>query len=110
MLMTVLVADVMCKRVEFIDSDANILEAIESIVLKKISALVVRENNKAVGVVTLRDIVLRCLANGLDPKVMKVSEIASSPVITVECNTTIDEVVKLLKEHRITRVFVQEKS
>ena len=41
---------------------------------------------------------------------MKVSEIASSPVITVECNTTIDEVVKLLKEHRITRVFVQEKS
>ena len=43
MLMTVLVADVMCKRVEFIDSDANILEAIESIVLKKICALVVKE-------------------------------------------------------------------
>ncbi len=106
--MTVLVADVMCRKVEFIDADANVLEAIENVVLKKIGALIVREDGKAVGVVTLRDIVLRCLAEGLDPRVVKVSEIASKPVIAVNGDTSIDEVVKLLKEHKITRVFVQE--
>ena len=98
----------MCKRVEFIDADANVLEAIENVVLKKISALVVKKDGKAVGVVTLRDIVLRCLSEGLDPRKVKVSEIASKPIIAVSGDAPIDEVVRLLKEHKITRVFVQE--
>ena len=107
-LMTKFVADAMCRRVEFIDSDASVLEAIEKVVLKQIGALVIMENGKPSGVVTLRDIVLRCLAKGLDPRDVKVSEIASKPLITVKEYTPIDEVPRLLEKHKITRVFVEE--
>ena len=108
MLMTVLVTDIMCRRVDFIDSDANVLEAIEKVVFKRISALVVKEDGKPVGVVTLRDIVLRCLAKGLDPGEVKVAEIASKPIIAVDSDTPIEEVPKMLEDYKITRVFVQE--
>ncbi len=107
-LMTKFVADAMCGRVEFIDSNASVLEAIEKVVFKQIGALVVKENGKPSGVVTLRDIVLRCLAKGSDPRDVKVSEIASKPLITVKEYTPIDEVPILLEKHKITRVFVEE--
>ncbi len=89
----------MCKRIEFIDSDATVLKAIEKVVLKQIGALVVMEDGEPSGVVTLRDVVLRCLANGLDPRVTRALEISSKPLITVKEYTPIDEVLRMLERY-----------
>ncbi len=100
--------DVMCDRVEFIDANSSVLEAIETLIFKKVGAIVVKENGKPVGVVTVRDVVLRCLAKGLDPRDTKVGDVASKPIIAVSGDTPIEEVSKTLEEKNVGRVFVKE--
>jgi CBS domain-containing protein len=64
------------------------------------------ETRKPVGVVTDRDIVVRTLGEGLDPTDMLVSEIMSTPVVTVTPDTSFEECKHVLEEKQIRRVPV----
>ncbi len=104
------VAEVMNKRVEYIDPEAPVLEAIEKIVNKRIRSVVVRPKDEkdTYGIVTVRDIVYKCLSKNLDPQKVRVEEICSKPLITVEKNMGVEYVLKLMEKFNIARVFVKE--
>ena len=104
------VAEVMNKRVEYIDSEASVLEAIEKLVNKRIRSIVVKPKDEkdTYGVVTVRDIVYKCLSKNLDPQKIKVGEICSKPLITVEKNMSVEHVLNLMERFNIARVFVKE--
>lgn len=104
------VAEVMNKRVEYIDSEASVLEAIEKIVNKRIRSVIVKPKDEkdTYGVVTVRDIVYKCLSKNLDPQKIKVGEICSKPLITVEKNMSVEHVLNLMERFNIARVFVKE--
>ncbi len=104
------VAEVMNKRVEYIDSEASVLEAIEKIVNKRIRSVIVKPKDEkdTYGVVTVRDIVYKCLSKNLDPQKIKVGEICSKPLITVEKNMRVEHVLNLMERFNIARVFVKE--
>ncbi len=104
------VEDVMNRKVKFIDPNASVLDAIERIIDERIRSLVVKPERKddTFGVVAVRDIVFKCLAKGLDPKQVKVKEIASKPLIYVEKDMSIEHVLKLMERFNIARVFVKE--
>ena len=104
------VEDVMNRKVKFIDPNASVLDAIERIIDERIRSLVVKPERKddTFGVVAVRDIVFKCLAKGLDPKKVKVKEIASKPLIYVEKNMSIEHVLRLMERFNIARVFVKE--
>jgi len=102
------VEELMDKRIEFVDPDLSVLEVIEKIVNKRISFVVVKPRDKEYGVITLRDIVYRCLAKGMDPERVKAYEIASKPLITVEAGTNLIEVISLMEKSKISNVFVRE--
>jgi len=61
---------------------------------------------RPVGVVTDRDIVLRTIAEGRDPMDMKASDVMSSPVVLVSPEDTLEEVARMLEDHRIRRAPV----
>ncbi len=66
------------------------------------------ENGKALGIVTLKDIVWRAVAEGKDPSLVRVKEVMSAPLITASPDTTLKDVVYIMAKHDISRVVVVE--
>lgn len=103
--------DVMNRKVESIKPDDSVLDAIELLVDKRIRSLVVEpdpEEDNEFGVVTFRDVILRCLSEGIDPKELDVREITTKPLICVDRDMQVGGIVKVMKENNLSRVFVKE--
>jgi CBS domain-containing protein len=64
------------------------------------------EDNRLKGVVTDRDIVIKCLATGGDPRSTKASELAEGKPVTIGADDSIEEAVQTMKDHRIRRLPV----
>jgi CBS domain-containing protein len=65
---------------------------------------------RPVGVVTDRDIVVRCVAEGSNPLEMEAGDVMSSPVVTVSPDTTMEDVADLMEEHQLRRVPVVDEA
>ncbi len=104
------VEEVMNKRVEFVEANATVLEVIEKLVNRRIRSVVVKPKDEkdTYGVITVRDVVFKCLVKNLDPQKVKAYEIASKPLITVEKSMSIEHVLSLMERFNIARVFVKE--
>lgn len=102
------VKEFMTTRIESIEFDKSVYDAVERMVDRRIRSILVRfpGNDRENGVITARDVVFGVLAKGLDPKKIKVSEIASKPIICINQNMDFDEVAKIMGESNIARAFV----
>jgi CBS domain-containing protein len=65
-------------------------------------------DNKLKGILTDRDIVVRCIAMGKDPAKITAGELAQGKPVYVDSTATEDEVVKLMEKNAIRRVPVIE--
>jgi len=70
-------------------------------------SLVIMEGNIAVGIITERDFITRVAAEGL-PYTTRVSQVMSSPLRTVDANTSLKEAARIMFEHKIRRLPVVE--
>lgn len=95
----------MTRKVVTINFDSNVFEAAKLMDSNKIGCLVVTEGNIPVGIVTERDLVRKVLAKKL-PADTKISEIASKPLITVNCDTSIKEAARIMSSNKIRRLPV----
>ncbi len=66
------------------------------------------EGGRLVGIITDRDIVLRVLAGGRDPKTTHVSDAMTADPVTVGPDTTVDEARKVMAERQVRRLPVVE--
>ena len=100
----------MTTKIEFVDADGSVYDAIEKMVDRRIRSLLVRFPGKETeqGVITARDIVFGVLSKKIDPKNTKVSEIASRPLVCVDSNKTLEDITRIMEENNITRTFVCE--
>jgi CBS domain-containing protein len=64
------------------------------------------DDDRLHGIITDRDIVLKCIAEGGDPTAMTAEELAQGKPLCVETDADIGDVLKLMEEHRIRRVPV----
>jgi len=64
------------------------------------------EDNRLKGVVTDRDIVVKCIASGGDPTSAKVSELAEGKPVTIGADDSVDEALRTMKEHGVRRLPV----
>jgi len=65
-------------------------------------------DNRLHGIITDRDIVVRCIADGQDPKTMTAGEMAQGPPIWVDADAEAAEVLSVMIESGIRRVPVLE--
>ncbi len=72
-------------------------------------APVTEDGGKLVGVVTDRDLAIRVIAEGKDPRSTKVVEIASEKIYTVEPQQDLDEALSLMAQHQVRRLPVVER-
>jgi CBS domain-containing protein len=61
---------------------------------------------RPIGVITDRDIVVRCVATGGDPQNATIEEFMTAPAQTVRDDATLEECAQLMARHRIRRVPV----
>lgn len=64
------------------------------------------DDDKLHGIVTDRDIVVKCLAQGGDPKTTTAGELARGKPVTATADTDIRQVLETMEEHQIRRVPV----
>jgi len=104
------VVEIMTKKLETIEADAPIYDAIEKMIDRRIRSLLVKpKDDKDVhGVITVRDVVTKALAKNLDLNKTKVSEITSKPLVCVDKSMDIEYTINLMSKFNITRVFVND--
>lgn len=104
------VDEFMTTKIETIDENGSVYDAVETMVNRRIRSLVVLGHGRdsVDGVVTARDVVFKVLAKGLNPKNVKVAEIASRPIICVDGGMDFHEVSTLMEKSNIARVFICE--
>jgi CBS domain-containing protein len=88
-----------------IAADATVLEAVQLMVEMNVGSLLVTEGGEVTGIVTERDYLRRVTLEGRT-ELAPVGEIASSPLIVAEPETTIDECMALMTDRRIRHVPV----
>jgi CBS domain-containing protein len=64
------------------------------------------EDDRLQGIITDRDIVIRCLANGMDPANTQAGELAQGRPFYVDAESGVDEVLNTMSQHRIKRMPV----
>ncbi|MDI9643754.1 MAG: CBS domain-containing protein [Candidatus Verstraetearchaeota archaeon] len=102
------VKDLMSKSVITVNKEQTVVEAAKILSERNIGCLVVMDNGNPVGMLTERDIITRCIASGCDPAKKKIGEIMSSPVISVEPETTVVDAARLMVSKMIRRLPVTE--
>jgi predicted transcriptional regulator len=91
-----------------ISPDATVYEAIQLMAEKNIGALPVLDQERLVGVISERDYTRKVILKGKASKETAVREILSSPVISITPETTIEECLRLMTNHRIRHLPVVE--
>ncbi len=66
------------------------------------------DNDRLRGIITDRDIVIRCIAEGADPADTTAGDLATGSPVTVTSGAEVDDVLQAMEEHKIRRVPVIE--
>jgi len=106
--MSLSVREVMTKNVMTIESSAPTKEAAEVMDKHDIGCLIVMNEGKPVGIVTERDMLKRVLLQFRDPRITRVSDIMSTPLIASSPETELREAMKLMNKRRIKKLPVVE--
>jgi len=96
----------MNKEVETIDAEASGMDVAKQMTEKQVGYLIVLEKGKARGIVTEKDLITKVMAAGVSPASVKVKGIASKPLISVDPDTNLEDVVKLMGQKDVRRVAV----
>jgi CBS domain-containing protein len=67
-------------------------------------------SNRLIGVITDRDIVCRVVAKGKNPSAVTAGEYMTEPVVVVNEDTTLDDLMAVMEENQIRRVPVVDAS
>jgi len=98
----------------YVEEDTLVSEALKLMTQRKVGYLLVKKNERAfldasAGIVTETDMLVKVLNKGLNPKKITVKDIMTTPIITIDSKTSVDEAVKLMLKKNIKRFPIEEK-
>jgi CBS domain-containing protein len=102
------VRDLMTDKVCSIDADKPVEYAAKMMKDEDVGLAPIVEGDRLVGTLTDRDIAIRVVAEGRDPKSTTVREVASSDLVTVDPQQDLDEALRLMAQHQVRRLPVVE--
>ena len=105
--MTTTARDIMTESVECARTTDTLLDAARKLRDLDVGALpICGEDNRLQGMVTDRDIVVKCIADGGDPSSVTVAELAEGKPVTIGADDSVQEALRTMSEHGVRRLPV----
>lgn len=100
------VAEVMTRKVIYLPADTTVDEAARAMRDSDIGDVVVTEGPTLAGMVTDRDMVVRAIADGRDPRETTIGSIATRELIMIQQTATVEEAATVMRERAVRRLLV----
>ena len=100
------VRDVMTDSPRCVTPETSVSDAARLMESEDIGSLPILDGERLAGMVTDRDIVIRAIAKGKDPRGMPVREIASGEVVSVHADDDLSDAVQLMASRQVRRLPV----
>ena len=99
--------DIMRVGAECIDEHETLAQAARRMRDLDVGALpICGDDDRLTGIITDRDIVIRCVAAGNDPETVTAGDLALGTPFTVGADVSAGQVLRVMEEHRIRRLPV----
>ena len=98
--------EIMTREVEVVQPDDTLQVAAQKMRQWNIGFLLVFQGDQVLGVLTDRDIIMRAIADGANPRNARVRDYMTTPVVHCFEDENIDDVAGLMQDHQIRRVVV----
>ena len=102
------VRELMTKQPTSVEPDATLGEVATLMKQQDCGSIPVVEGGRLVGIVTDRDIVVRGIAAGVDPRTQRVSKVMSSDPVTVGPEEDVTDAEKKMADRQVRRLPVVE--
>ncbi|WP_033343388.1 CBS domain-containing protein [Catenuloplanes japonicus] len=100
------VGALMTRAVVYLPADTTLDDAAQTMRERDIGDVVVTDGPALAGVVTDRDIVIRAVADGRDPRKVTLGQIASRDLVMIRQDASADEALGLMTEKAVRRLLV----
>jgi CBS domain-containing protein len=102
------VRDIMTGSPTAVNPDLDIVTVARAMRDEDIGAVLVADSDRLRGLITDRDLVVRGLAQGGDPRQAKAGDICSEVTVTVGPDDSLERAVELMRERAVRRLPVVE--
>lgn len=102
------IRELMTENPRAVDAEKPVSEAAKLMRDEDVGLTPIVEGDRLVGTLTDRDIAIRVVAEGRDPESTTVSEVASSELVTIDPDQSLDEALRLMAQHQVRRLPVVE--
>ncbi len=99
----------MRRSLYFCDPEDTVDKAAKIMKEPHVGSVFVAKNGKPLGIVTERDMLFKVIGEGRNPSEIKVKEIMTSPVVTIDAKAKIREALELMAHHGFRRLLVVDK-
>jgi CBS domain-containing protein len=97
---------ILSRFVVTVSRTATVLDAIQAMAGAKVGSVAVLDGNVLEGIFSERDVMLRVVVEGRDPKTTTVEEVMTSPVQTIQKRTTGEEALRIMVQNHIRHLPV----
>lgn len=104
------IAEVMTRGVELTSPDATLQEAARTMAEEDVGFLPVGENDRMIGMITDRDIAVRAVAKGCDPKKTKVRDVMTERVLYCYEDEEADKAIDSMSREQIRRLPIVDRN
>lgn len=99
--------DIMTPDAACVSASDTVLDAAKRMSDLSVGALpICGEDNKLKGMLTDRDIVVKVLAQGKDPRAVHAGELAQGEAVTIGADDDVEELLNTMSEHKVRRLPV----
>jgi CBS domain-containing protein len=102
------ITEVMTSNPRGVESSTPVAEAARIMKSEDVGSVPIVDGDRLAGMLTDRDIAVRVVAEGRDPQMTTVGEIASRELVTIDPQQNLDEALKLMAKHQVRRLPVVE--
>lgn len=102
------VGDAMTRGVIYVPPEESISGVAQIMKKNDIDSVIVIDKGKGVGMVTDTDIIVNVVAEGKNPKTVSVTDVMTSPLLTIAPEKDIDDATNMMRENGVKRLVVTQ--